>query len=401
MKRLSHIFFMLVAFFLFTELIWFSCEPLERQQLLEALGRDDLVREISLDPYSSILVQIYHLRIEDYNRVKLQNEVDQLSTTTFVKKFSESAKVDTKSWQEISQHSSGKILCKKPKTQRLDNITQQKIYKWVDDKGRTHFGEKPSTTAAEDLSKHYSALQKEIQFSIEYPNWSGDKFLESEIKKQGKMVHKVLSNFVLAKYQRQINLKIILFKNFNDFKTQREKQKANVQWGAYYSWGNNSIYLPRYTNIEKTLAIARHEITHAILAGMIGPVPVWMNEGLAEYMESFSWQLNVAVVQPKVDKYARLKSRSLQQLARMERKDFYGSHLTMNYLQAGASLYFLLDHQAGREWVRRSFTFYGENPCRKVSFDQLFRNNYHGGIEGANRNFQNWLNQAKYSPHRY
>lgn len=415
MKSLSRILFIVLAFFVLIEVVWFSCEPFQRQQLLEVIGRDDLAREVQLDPYYPLLSQLSELRLKDHDRVS--EEIQQEHKAEKVLKqekyqsqlaLDDNRKVDDDNqpfdWQSTGQHIAAKMLCRKPNTQDLGNVNQQKIYKWVDKKGRTHFAEKPSAAnenKTEDLTKQYEVLQQAVKLSIEYPNWAGDIVLESEIKKQGKLVHKVLSYYVPKIYQRQINLKIILFKNLKEFQIQREKQQANAQWGAYYRWANNSIYLPRYPNIEQTMAIARHEITHAILAGMLGPVPVWMNEGLAEYMESFSWQINAAVAQPKVTEYGRLKGASMTHLANAERKDFYGTDQKMNYLQASAIMYFLLDHYAGRNWLKRSFAFYGENPCNKASAEKLFSQNYPGGIEAASRNFNVWLDKGKFVSHRY
>lgn len=421
MKSFTRILFMLLAFFLSTEVVWFSCEPFQRQQLLEALGRDDLARELQLDPYYPILSQLYQLRMEDHEsaleeiqqeheaeqRLKREQFKTQSETNTHKEKSendSEASEDEAFDWKQTGQHYAAKMLCRKPKTQDLKNVDKQKIYKWVDDEGRTHYGEKPNLAdehEVEDLSKQYEALQQAVKLSIEYPNWAGDSLIESEIKKQGKMVHKVLSHYVHKNQLRQINLKIILFKNVADFESHRDDQKGNAQWGAYYSSKSNSIYLPRYPNIEQTMAIARHEMTHAMLAGMLGPVPVWINEGLAEYMESFSWRINIAVAEPKVREYGRLHNVSMRQLANTDHQDFYGSNQQMNYLQAAASMYFLLDHQAGRQWLKRSFVFYGQNPCRKASIDQLFGQNYPGGIDGASRNFNAWLKKGKFATHRY
>ncbi|MFT6450330.1 MAG: hypothetical protein ACJAW8_002711 [Oleispira sp.] len=420
MKSLSRILFMLLAFLLLTEVVWFSSEPFQRQQILEKLGRDDLARALQLDPYYPLLSQLYELRLQDHDRalkeIEQEHEAEQRlkrekyqSQLENDKERNEETITATQGeepfdWQSTGQHYAAKMLCRKPKTQDLDNVNKQKIYKWVDEKGRTHFGEKPSAEneqRAEDLSKQYEALQQAVKLSIEYPNWAGDSLMESEIKKQGKLVHKVLSHYVPKMYQRQINLKIILFKNVAEFESHRDKQQANAQWGAYYSSASNSIYLPRYPNIEQTMAIARHEMTHAMLAGMLGPVPVWINEGLAEYMESFSWQMNAAVAQPRVSQYGRLKGANMEQLINTEHKDFYGADQKINYLQAAASIYFLLDHQAGREWLKRSFTFYGQNPCRKAGAEQLFSQNYSGGIEAASRNFNTWIGKGKFASHRY
>lgn len=413
MKSLSRILFMLLAFFLSIEVVWFSCESYQRQQLLEALGRDDLAREIQLDPYYPLLSQLYQLRLEDHNRAldEMQQERSENSKENsrdrsdreLNKEATNSIKDQASDWQAKGQHYAAKILCRKPKTQNLDNVTKQKIYKWVDENGQTHFGEKPSSAhkqKAEDLSKQYEALQQAVKLSMEYPNWAGDSFIESEIKKQGKMVHKVLSHYVPKSHLRQINLKIILFKDVAEFEAHRDEQKGNAQWGAYYSSASNSIYLPRYANIKQTMAIARHEMTHAMLAGMLGPVPVWINEGLAEYMESFSWRLNIAVAEPRVSEYERLRGSNMEQLANTDHQDFYGAEQKTNYLQAAASIYFLLDHQSGREWLKNSFAFYAQNPCRKASVDQLFAS-YPGGVANANHNFNAWLNKGKFPSHRY
>jgi hypothetical protein len=397
---------MLLAFFLSIEVVWFSCESFQRQQLLEALGRDDLAREIQLDPYYPIMPQLWLLRLEDHKRAleEIQQERhDTSEDNSLNNETTESITEQASDWQAKGEHYAAKMLCRKPKTQNLDNVTKQKIYKWVDENGQTHFGEKPSSAhkeRAEDLSKQYEALQQAVKLSIEYPNWAGDSFIESEIKKQGKMVHKVLSHYVPKSHLRQVNLKIILFKNVAEFEAHRDEQKGNAQWGAYYSSASNSIYLPRYPNIEQTMAIARHEMTHAMLAGMLGPVPVWINEGLAEYMESFSWRLNIAVAEPRVSEYGRLRGSNMEQLANTEHQDFYGSQQKTNYLQAAASIYFLLDHQQGREWLKSSFLFYAQNPCRKAGVDQLFAN-YPGGIDGAGHNFNAWLKKGKYPSHRY
>lgn len=416
-KSIARIFFMLFTFLLSIEVVWFSCDSYQRQQLLESLGRHDLALIIQLDPYHPLLPQVYQLRLEDHERSleEVQQEYEQVSNQSVRKSTHKSTQQKAKSqkndsneealnWQSMGQRYAAKMLCHKPKTQNLDKVNKQKIYKWVDENGQTHFGEKPNAVQklkAEDLSKQYEALEQAVALSIEYPNWAGDSFIESELKKQGKMVHKVLSRYVPKTHLRQINLKVILFKNVAEFEAHRNSQQANAQWGAYYSSASNSIYLPRYASNEQTMAIARHEMTHAMIAGMLGPIPIWMNEGLAEYMESFSWKLNVAVAQPAVNRYGELKNANMAQLAQASYKDFYGADQNMNYLQAAASIYFLLDHQSGRQWLQSSFQFYAQNPCHQQGATQLFANTYPGGLEGASRNFNHWVTRGKFSSHRY
>ena len=95
-----------------------------------------------------------------------------------------------------------------------------------------------------------------------------------------------------------------------------------------------------------------------------------------------------------------LSHTNMEQLANTDHQDFYGAEQKTNYLQAAASIYFLLDHQSGREWLKNSFAFYAQNPCRKASVDQLFAS-YPGGVANANHNFNAWLNKGKFPSHRY
>jgi hypothetical protein len=68
---------MLSAFFVLIEVVWLSCEPFQRQQLLEAMGRDDLARELQLDPYYPFLNQLYQLRLEDHDRALEEIQQEQ------------------------------------------------------------------------------------------------------------------------------------------------------------------------------------------------------------------------------------------------------------------------------------------------------------------------------------
>ncbi|MFT7411065.1 MAG: hypothetical protein ACI9EX_001670 [Oleispira sp.] len=60
---------MVLAFFVLIEVVWFSCEPFQRQQLLKIIGRDDLAREVQLDLYYPLLSQLSELRLKKREQV--------------------------------------------------------------------------------------------------------------------------------------------------------------------------------------------------------------------------------------------------------------------------------------------------------------------------------------------
>lgn len=407
LKSIFRIFIVLIGLALAIEAFWYSSTPEQRRALLTQLGRDDMAHWFEADNHQPLLLQIWSMKqqetvyLQEAQQRKFQH-LPQEITHQGTDQEPESEGADK--WQVIAsgwKHQIGQTVCGKPKTQALDNVKKQSIYKWVDENGQVHYGEKTTATNAQDLSKQYGVSTRSVQLKMEYPDWAGDNILAKEIDRQGKLVHKVLGYYIPRQYQRQINLKIVLFKDVKSFEKHKNKQQANAFWGAYYSSGNNTIYLPRYPHIEQTMAIARHEMTHAMIAGMLGRLPVWLNEGMAEYMESFRWQMNAAIAEPDTHGYQQLMHTDLRLLVNTDHREFYGDGHELNYRQAAASVYYLLDHQAGRQWMKSTFARFAENPCGQQFARNLFADHYPGGLDAAAQNWQSWLKKGKFPTHRY
>jgi hypothetical protein len=67
----------------------------------------------------------------------------------------------------------------------------------------------------------------------------------------------------------------------------------------------------RWMGEERTRAVARHEIAHLALGNWLGRTPLWLNEGLAEVVETMRFQQSFAL--------ADAPARRLEQLRRQER----------------------------------------------------------------------------------
>lgn len=389
MKVVRVLFLLLLLLFSIIEAIWFNFDSDKRQKLLGIIGSGKLVDVIQSEHYYPLLPQIYQLRLNNNPQI-----------------LQKSARTDN---EPLDQHSEthskmNEASCEKPKAQDLNNTNQQKIYKWVDDDGRTHFGEKTNVeneNRAENLSKQYEGNRKPVDFTIRYPGWQGDSIIESDIKRQTRIVFKILSQFIPRAYQRKINIKIVIFENYQKYNVHRKIHKNRPRSIAYYNSTENTIFLPYYSNNHRMMAMVRHEISHAIIAGMLGSVPVWINEGLAEYMETFTWQLNWIEAEPSSERYGHLGEMKMKFLENIDRLNSYGIDSDRSYLEAQARIFFLLDHQMGRNWLRSSFEMYGKNPCAKVSTKQLFEDYYPGGAQEVSRNFSAWLNKGEYRSHRY
>lgn len=389
MKVVRILFLLLILLFTIIEAIWFNFDSDKRQKLLGIIGSGKLVDIIQSDHYYPLLPQIYQLRLNSNPQI-----------------LQKSARTNNEQLDPHSEtHSKmDEVACEKPKAQDPNNANQQKIYKWVDEDGRTHFGEKTNEAnkhQAENLSKQYEGNSKAVDFTIRYPGWQGDSIIESDIKRQARIVFKVLGQYIPREYQRKINIKIVIFENYQKYNVHRNIHKNRPRSIAYYNSTENTIFLPYYSNNPRMMAMVRHEVSHAILAGMLGPVPVWLNEGLAEYMETFTWQLNWIDAEPSSERYGRLGEMKMEFLKNIDRLNSYGIDSKRNYLEAQVRVFFLLDHQAGKNWLRSTFDMYGKTPCAKVSTNQLFEEYYPGGAQEASRNFTAWLNKGEYGSHRY
>jgi len=407
LNSIARIFIVLAGLMLAIEAFWYSSQPEQRRALLIQLGRDDMAHWFETDQHQPLLLQVWSMKqlesvyLQQAQQREFQHQQDETGQQGPARQDDQNTIAQVQAIASGWKHKVGQTVCGKPKTQALDNVKTQTIYKWVDANGQVHYGEKTTAANAQDLSKQYGTSTRSVQLSMEYPGWAGDNILAKEIDRQGKLVHKVLGHYIPREYQRQINLKIVLFKDVASFEAHRDKQQANAFWGAYYSSGNNTIYLPRYPQLAQTMAIARHEMTHAMVAGMLGRLPVWLNEGLAEYMESFRWQMNAAIAEPNIGSYQQLEGTDLKWLVNTDHREFYGDGHALNYRQAAAAVYFLLDHQAGRHWMKGTFKRFAENPCGQQFARNLFADYYPGGLDVAAQSWKSWLKKGKFPSHRY
>lgn len=307
----------------------------------------------------------------------------------------------------VSQQYWKNSACHKPKTQALKAEARHKLYQWRDENGKLHFSDKKpaeklaSNDQLQDLSQQYTSQVKTIELNIETPNWPGNQALQAEISQHGQQIYKIISQFLSTQYLRQINLNIVLFKDVNSFQKFRNNKQANSNFAAYYNSGTNTIYAPNFSHPQQTLNVLKHEISHAILAGLAGYIPVWLNEGLAQYMERVDWRFNSAVVSADAGEFRAVHESNFPALISTDHQDFYQRDHQQNYLTADALTYFLLGHNEGRQWLKATLNQYGRNPCTRMTSQQGFDKYYAGGYSQAKHNWRRWLAQGSLASQRY
>lgn len=99
-----------------------------------------------------------------------------------------------------------------------------------------------------------------------------------------------------------LRTKVYLFTSERSFAPYRDaafQQKNAAVGGAFFSSANDNIIMIQADSGEQSLEIVFHELTHYLVANTTRGLPLWFNEGLAEYYSTFkSSGKNVSIGKP-------------------------------------------------------------------------------------------------------
>jgi hypothetical protein len=99
----------------------------------------------------------------------------------------------------------------------------------------------------------------------------------------------------------------------------------------------------------------RHEVAHGYLHSMVGNLPLWLDEGLAEYFEVPRGREGIN--QPHVELLADLLNRKCWQpdLGRLESQDDFATFSLLDYAEAWAWVHFLLKTEPARQELLHAY----------------------------------------------
>ncbi len=277
------------------------------------------------------------------------------------------------------------------------------VHRWVDDKGNVHFGDKP-TSASEDLSEQYQSYDSGMAIELTYPDWEGSRSVQADLEREAELMYRILSQLIPRHQRRPVSLNITLFKNWKAYNAFQVKQGIPSSTGAFYRASEHRIYMPYRASEKQTRAIARHEMTHAMTTAMLGTLPIWLTEGIAEYMERLHWQMSAAKV--PVDRWALKKVTQGQvadiaTLTGMDHQTFYRVNKSGNYANASLLVHFLMGHDDGKQWLKSTLARYVSQPCHTFDPEEAFAKEYPNGLAGLDQAYHRWLKGTQHYAHHY
>tara|TARA_R110002072_G_C7894154_1_gene529043 strand:- start:469 stop:1476 length:1008 start_codon:yes stop_codon:yes gene_type:complete len=278
------------------------------------------------------------------------------------------------------------------------------IYSWKDEYGNTHFGDKVLEGTEQkkvDLKVQESEWEKYLIKVNDVDNILTDKEL-LQIRRDVGAVYQFFDEKLYFDIYKTIPISIRLYK------TQESYNNYLESMGSKNKKGSRGIYLTRNNEVVvfinkkyrlRTFWTIKHEIAHAIVASLIPFVPAWLNEGLAENMESLEVMEGIFILHPHNENYRSASRRyrhgeilNLTEFLSVKSADYYknmkdGQNSYQAY--AGELVRMLLSSETGKSLMRRLIHTYkrGSRAYSSYLVDDL----YVGGTALLQQKWDEWL----------
>lgn len=298
-------------------------------------------------------------------------------------------------------------------------LTQAEIYKWVDENGKVHFGDKPRQEKAVNAQRldiqtnpaNWQPLNIQVLYQGTLENNLTDehKLDQQRIQKEVNWVYRFYDEVLYFDFYKKVPVKINVLKDAHEYYNYVQKISG---YGPSNSLG---VYLPslheiavfihpkRYGGKQGTYKTIKHEASHAILDSLAERMPRWLNEGMAEQMETLSYRQNRFIIK----RHQRNFQQILAARGRLMEPDTFieidGNVWAKglesgkpNQAMAGQLVFLSLSKSYGRSFITRLLQDY-KRGVNKRSF-YLLDEHYIGGASAFKLHWHQWLSDGMAQP---
>ena len=295
-------------------------------------------------------------------------------------------------------------LCLKVPTRSVSTVDKTNIYRWTDENGQVHFSDsKPKQQASHEVTHRYASGKQYFRINLSSPEQGLPTLLGEYLERDVNAIYGYLSDRMEPQHLRQVDLNLKVFNTPHGFEAYRlEHAPSLTSVAGFYTSRNNEAVVMRQAHDQQTRAIARHEATHVINAGLFGRSPIWFNEGMAEYFEGYDYaKLKAGTTQssPYLLNYlASLSARrglpSLEDYLQLSETQWRANDPKTMYAMAWSIIYLLQSHQEGERFTRMLLSEMADNPCSTLDAVSFWDDHYPGGFAKFERRWQARLQKA-------
>lgn len=287
------------------------------------------------------------------------------------------------------------------------------VYQWRDAQGRVHFGDAPTPNSdAKNLSADYdfSLPFKLVIEGIGKANGKTYRIPSNVEQRLGAYVSKIFTIYRQAldlEYPQTREFRIEIYGTEQAYRAYQQSVAPVLENSAgFYNPATNQITTWGMPS-DHLLRLITHECSHAISASHGKYVPVWLNEGLAEYFEEMQVSGLGAQVPVSQQWLYVLKQRGYVSSSPDLRAVIDSPHnlwYTANgadgisYATSWSLVWFLMDSKQGRRIVAELLNTH-HSPLG-ASSSQFIDRRWPGGFDRFSKDWQHWLRDAT-GTHRY
>ena len=279
------------------------------------------------------------------------------------------------------------------------------IYKWVDENGKIQFSDQKLKNVQQEVitPKVSSSEWSRYDIIVEVKDVEiTDKEHERIVDDVGN-VYEFYSRVLFFDIYKTVPVKILVFKDaasYYRYLTEKTGKRPPPSYGMYYP-KDNQIFVYIQEEREHTFETIKHEVSHAIVDTITPYTPNWLNEGLAEKMETLTkvdgalhiakHDSNSMQVKRAIAENNLLSVSSFLKLPSDQWRHTQTSGKNALQAQAGQFVSFLLSSSPNQNFLSRLMHNFKRGD-RTISY-YLVDKNYTGGIKTLTIKWQNWLKE--------
>lgn len=281
------------------------------------------------------------------------------------------------------------------------------VYTWLDEQGVAHFSDaKPQHNAYQEhdfAGKHvFDYFDLKLignNLPVDFKNK-----LNGKINKLFTFYGQLLDKNSLKK--TAVNLRF--FSEREEYERYRYQNAPALPANSagFYSDATNQaaiLFIEANNSANQAMNTATHETSHAINRSIIGYSNRWLNEGLAEYLETIDTEFQSGRINPNLAWYTtnqfRLELLPLVQLFNTADADWNGPLNLRLYATSWAFIYYLMDSQQGKDKLAKLVRLEQQDLCDRLSAAQI-QQVLTGDMDKLQRDFTTWTRRGKLQAHR-
>jgi Domain of unknown function (DUF4124) len=281
-------------------------------------------------------------------------------------------------------------------------VVYAEIYKWTDEKGRVHFGDR----------KLKQVPQERVELEVQKTDWKRFdisvtpidlSFTDDELERiqvDINAVYEFYDRVMHFDFFKTVPVSITVLRDkdsYHRYLMSNYQVSGRSSLGVYLSKENEVVVYVEAEDEERVFRTIKHETSHAIIDTVTPYAPTWLNEGLAEQMETLSRESGRLFIHPhRANRYYVEKQHragallSAEIMLKMPSRE-WRNHLSHNgsiQSQAGQLVNMFLNTAPDKSFVVRLLHKF-ERGDRTLSF-YLVDKNYIGGIKTLEQNWKRW-----------